>query len=280
MDQPLLTIACITYNHGKFIRETLESFVTQKTDFPFIAIVADDGSTDDTALIIQEYAQKYPDIIKPILHKNNIGIWQNILSVYMTIDSEYVALCEGDDYWTDVKKLQKQVDFLKSNRDYSICFHPIIKKWEDNSEPDSIFPAPDARFYKTTLSLDNMMQDNFMATNSVVYRWAVTPGFLDSLEKDFSPQDYFFHLYHAQKGKIKFIDEVMGVYRKHSGGVWQGAGEKSHWYMNNAYFHVRLSQEIERWFDGNKFYTKFYMIRELVVRMAFLTKKNQKHSND
>lgn len=279
-NKPLLTIACITYNHGKFIRETLDSFVTQQTNFPFIALVADDGSTDDTPIIIQEYAQKYPNIIKPILHPKNLGVWENILSVYTLIESEFVALCEGDDYWTDINKLQKQVDFLKGNEDYSICFHPVVKKWEDHSEADSIFPSPALRFFKTTLSMNNMMIDNFMATNSVVYRWKVTQNLLDSLQKDFSPQDYFFHLYHAKVGKIKFLNETMGVYRKHFGGVWMGAGETDNWYAKNTYSHVRLSQEIERWFDGDKFYTKYYMIRELVVRMALLEQRNRKESDE
>ena len=128
--QPLMvTIRCIAYNQERYIRDCLEGFVMQKTNFRFEAIVHDDASTDGTAAIIKEYAEKYPDIIKPILETENQyskhdGSLQRIMAE--GCKGKYVAFCEGDDYWTDPLKLQKQVDFLESHPDYSLCFHNAI----------------------------------------------------------------------------------------------------------------------------------------------------------
>ena len=116
-----LSVICLTYNHEKFIRQALDGFVMQKTNFPFEVIVHDDASTDETAKIIREYEIKYPELIKPIYQKENL--WQKGIPtknyIYPKINGKYVALCEGDDYWTDPLKLQKQVDFLEAHWCYS-----------------------------------------------------------------------------------------------------------------------------------------------------------------
>lgn len=123
--QVLVSIKCLAYNHEPYIRECLEGFVMQKTNFRFEAIVHDDASTDGTADIIREYAEKYPDIIKPIFETENQyskhdGSLGRIMNEACT--GKYIAMCEGDDYWTDPLKLQKQVDFLEEHEDYSMCF--------------------------------------------------------------------------------------------------------------------------------------------------------------
>ena len=109
---PLVSVCCVTYNHADFIKQTLEGFVTQKTNFPFEVIIADDCSTDGQQDIIKEYAKKYPDIIKPIFHSHNTGSYQNLLDAASACKGKYVAMCDGDDYWTDENKLQKQADFI------------------------------------------------------------------------------------------------------------------------------------------------------------------------
>ena len=123
MDKIKLSIVCLAYNHKAFIREALDSFVMQKTNFPFEVIIHDDASTDGTSDIIREYEAKYPDIIKPIYQTENQWgkkhIWRDIVLPF--VRGEYVAMCEGDDYWTDPLKLQKQVDFLDAHSDYSVC---------------------------------------------------------------------------------------------------------------------------------------------------------------
>ncbi len=136
MKNNVVAIRCCTYNHEPYIRDALEGFVMQKTDFPFVAIVHDDASTDRTAEIIREYAEKYPDIIKPIYETENQyskkdGSLARIMNKACdATGAKYVAMCEGDDYWTDPYKLQKQVDFLESHPDYSMCFHGVNIKIE------------------------------------------------------------------------------------------------------------------------------------------------------
>ena len=120
----MVTIRCLTYNHEPYIRQCLEGFVMQKTNFRFEAIVHDDASTDGTAMIVKEYAEKYPDIIKPIFETENQyskhdGSLRRIMNAH--IHGKYVALCEGDDYWIDPWKLQKQVDLLENNPNISLC---------------------------------------------------------------------------------------------------------------------------------------------------------------
>ena len=126
--QPLVAIKCVTYNHEKYLKDALEGFVKQKTKFPFVAIVHDDASTDKTASILKEYADKYPDIILPIYETENQhskfdGSLLRITTGALTATgAKYIAICEGDDYWTDPLKLQKQVDFLEDHPDYSMIF--------------------------------------------------------------------------------------------------------------------------------------------------------------
>lgn len=122
--KPLVAINCLTYNHEKFLRETLEGFMIQKTDFPFVAIVHEDASTDGTAAILREYADKYPDIILPIFeveNQFNKTLGRVMRKARNATGAKYIAMCEGDDYWTDPLKLQKQVDFLESHPEYSMC---------------------------------------------------------------------------------------------------------------------------------------------------------------
>jgi len=222
MIKPKVTIASISYNQEKFIAQALEGFVEQKTNFPFEVVISDDCSTDNTAKIIKEYAHKYPDIIKPIFREKNLGAVNNYIETLSGVKSEYVVYCEGDDYFTDALKLQKQVDFLDSRPDFSICFHPVTVKYEDDSNPDEIFPEAEMSNKKNFFVFDNLLQANFMQTNSVMYRWRFRgeEKLEDIFPKDILPCDWFLHLLHAQKGKIGFVNETMAVYRRHPEGIW------------------------------------------------------------
>lgn len=217
--KPKVTVICTTYNHVGFIKQALDSFLMQKTNFPFEVIVHDDASTDGTADIIKEYAKKHPDIIKPILQKQNQhSIGKSIMHnyIYPKISGEYVAVCDGDDYWTDPLKLQKQIDFLDKHHNYSICFHKMRCFFDDNSRPGYIFPA---RVHKC--NLETLMMGNFIPNSSVVYRWCLPNKNTKIFWPNYPiyPGDWWLHLLHAKCGKIKFIPEVMADYRRHSGGV-------------------------------------------------------------
>ena len=117
----MVSICCITYNHEAFVKQAIESFLMQKTNFMFEIIIGDDCSTDGTKKILNEYKKKYPELIRVIARRKNIGAHRNFSNVVACAKGKYLAHCEGDDFWTDCDKLQKQVDFLEQNPDYIIC---------------------------------------------------------------------------------------------------------------------------------------------------------------
>jgi len=138
MDVPLLSVCSTTYNHVNFIKQAIDGFLVQKVDFAWEIIIADDFSTDGTREILLEYKNKYPDLIKLILQEKNVGAAQNCIDLITTPKSKYIALCDGDDYWTDPLKLQKQVVFLEANPDFAICFHNAAVINEDYPEKNRL----------------------------------------------------------------------------------------------------------------------------------------------
>lgn len=246
-----VSVICVTYNHRAFIRECLEGFVRQKTDFPFEVIVHDDASTDGTADIVREYAANYPHIIKPVLQPENQwrkGKTMSKTFIYPLIQGEYVAYCEGDDYWTDENKLQKQVDFLDANPDHSVCFHPVKIKWEGDKKASSVFPSPSFRFHKTELELSDLLKQNFMQTNSVLLRWRFHRDSYDLIPDRILPGDWFIFLLHAQLGKIKMLPDIMSVYRKHSGGIWYCARRTPEWFIRKSPYSIRFFEAVREYF--------------------------------
>ena len=133
MSNPLVSIVCITYNHEPYLRQALDSFLMQKTLFAYEIVLAEDCSSDGTRKICEEYAVKYPDIIHYIWSDNNVGAVENEARAIRAAKGKYIALCEGDDYWTDVKKLQKQVSFMESHPEYSVTFHRYKIHYEDTN---------------------------------------------------------------------------------------------------------------------------------------------------
>ena len=218
----IVTIIILTYNHEKYIKQALEGCLNQQTDFIYKIIIHDDASTDKTAEIIKEYQAKYPDIIKPIFQTENQYSKGNPISqkyIYPQIESKYVALCEGDDYWIDSSKLQKQVDFLEANPDYSICFHPVKIIYEDKPNKINIFP--DKKTLKEEITFEKLLKTNFIQTNSVMYRWRFdNENFKEIIPNNILPGDWYLHLCHAKIGKIGVINKIMSVYRRHNRGIW------------------------------------------------------------
>ena len=121
MEKPLVSICCITYNHEPYIKDALDGFVMQKTNFPFEIVISDDCSKDRTREIIAEYKAKYPDLIRDVSPKKNMGSSANFIYVQQCAKGRYIAVCEGDDYWTDSQKLQKQVNILEREKTLMAC---------------------------------------------------------------------------------------------------------------------------------------------------------------
>lgn len=216
-----VAVACQTYNQVNYIKQALDGFIMQKTNFKFVVYVGDDCSTDGTREIIKEYAEKYPDIIKPIFQETNTKGALNFMDTFNACKTQYVAWCEGDDYWIDEYKLQKQVDFLDRNPSFSACFHPVKVIYENDEKPNSIYPSKKTMINKNKIVLEKLLKRNYIQTNSIMYRWQFQN---ESLSRYFNepllPGDWYLHLLHAKKGPIGFLKDVMSVYRRQPQGIW------------------------------------------------------------
>lgn len=213
MEDIKVSVYCLAYNHEKYIRKTLEGFVSQKTNFKYEVFVHDDASTDKTADIIREYELKYPDIIKPIYQTENQyskGVKISQTYIYPLMSGKYVATCEGDDYWIDANKLQKQFDFLEKNKDYSLVLHNGYKLDNITKKKGLINP------YKRTGELS--LQDVFIEPNGLP---PTASMFFRKDLRDEYPYDVLYapvgdrplRMYLATKGKVYYMNECMCVYR-------------------------------------------------------------------
>ena len=217
-DVPLVSICCITYNHAPYIRQCLDGFLMQKTDFKYEIVIHDDCSTDGTTEIIKEYASKYPDIFVPLYEDENQysrgvrGIYRKF--VFPKVKGKYIALCEGDDYWIDENKLQMQVDFLEKNPEYTMCFHgadfDIIG---DFDVPENLKNIED-RDYSATEIFENWT----IPTASVVYNKKVLDFPVRNVDKVLFGDIVLFEKC-SHMGKIYGFSKKMSVYRIHDGGV-------------------------------------------------------------
>lgn len=212
--KPLVSICCITYNHEKYISEAIESFLMQEADFPIEIIIHDDASTDRTPEIIQQYEKKYPDIIKPIYQKENQfskGKKITFECVFPNVIGKYVALCEGDDYWNDKNKLQKQVNFMEDNEDYSMCFH-AVKVVDVAGNPLGRYLGPYRKGSKSYRLKDNV-QGGFVHVSSVMMRFNLIKEGMPEWAIKARHGDYALALFLSARGKTFFIDEVMSSHR-------------------------------------------------------------------
>ena len=211
----VVSIRCITYNHEPYIRQCLDGFVMQKTNFCFEAIVHDDASTDGTATIIQEYAEKYPDIIKPIFEtENKFSKHDGSLRMIMNkaCMGKYIAICEGDDFWIDPYKLQKQVDYLEKHPDCVACFHNARVQYKDHV---SLFNDLQENHHPSTE--DIIKRRWFIATPTLMYRNIIHD--LPQWSWDVVNGDYLIELFLAKEGEFYYMDDVMSVYRQDGLGV-------------------------------------------------------------
>jgi glycosyltransferase involved in cell wall biosynthesis len=213
-NSPKVSIVTTTHNQEAYVRQAFDSFVAQQTSFPVEIVVADDASTDATPSIIREYTSRYPHLFRPILRSENLGLNLNLTGALSAARGEYIALCEGDDYWIDPLKLSKQVAFLDRHPGTAVCFHPVRVVWEDAYAKDSKFPPPHLR---GNVSVEALILMNFIQTNSVVYRRLER---YDDIPADVMPLDWHLHVRHAAHGGIAMLPETMAVYRRHAQGMW------------------------------------------------------------
>ncbi|MEY8729271.1 glycosyltransferase [Francisella philomiragia] len=215
----LVSICCITYNHEKFISEALDSFLMQVTNFAFEIIVGEDCSTDNTLNIIKNYQRSYPDIIKLVDRNANVGMNKNLINTFKKCNGKYIAFCEGDDYWTDPLKLQKQVDFLEQNPKYVICYTGVKAISEDGDFIEDYLGG-------TTRDLTSYEMKTVSPINTltVLFRNIIT-----SFPREFNVTKYpdlFMWVLLSEYGDGKYLGDIKpSIYRIHSGGTHSGTDQ-------------------------------------------------------
>ncbi len=212
--KPLVSICCITYNHEKYIKDALDSFIMQETPFPFEILVHDDASTDKTAEIIRAYHRKYPDIVKPIYQKENqFSKGKKPLHDFMMplVTGKYIATCEGDDFWTEKDKLKKQVEFLEKNMDFTMCIHKV-KIVDTNKKPLGSYLGLRSKGSKK-ISIKESAIGGIVHVSSRVIRTDFFRKPLPEWILNARHDDYALSLYTAAEGQIYYIDEAMSAYR-------------------------------------------------------------------
>jgi len=275
---PIVSICCITYNHEKYIRDAIEGFLMQKTNFTFEILIHDDASTDKTAEIVREYEQKYPQLIKPIYQTENQyskGINPGVEFLFPRAHGKYIALCEGDDYWTDPMKLQKQVDFLEANPDCSLCFH-ASKSIRNNNPEDFVINRP------KSIPKDNKFEmkhailggGGFMATNSMLFlREHINerPEWMNRAPVGDAP----LMLLLASKGKIGYIDDLMSVYRVMSSSTsWSASMQNRSRRKIHHYAALKMWSDFDKWTE-HKYYK--YVVRKMMMNRWNFYIVNIKH---
>lgn len=230
---PKISIMLITYNHGKYIAQALESILMQETEYSYEINVIEDCSTDNTQEVVMRYVEKYPHIVKPFFNKKNIGFkvtQKNFFRGFKTLKGDYIAILEGDDYWSSPQKLQKQIAFLEANPGYAACSHNTIKVYEDGSREPHRFMYWENMKQEYTLE-DFIYLQAFFHTTTLIYRNV----FHGIPPKQFiSPWscDIFITIAHMQFGKCQYFDEDMAVYRAHSGGRFSNMRLMDGWFFN------------------------------------------------
>ena len=218
-NNPVLSVCCITYNHEKYINEAIDSFLMQETDFPFEIVIGEDCSTDNTRKIVEKYKEMYPNIIKLIVSENNVGMQANGQRTMDACKGEYIAACEGDDYWMDAEKLQIQKDFLESNPEYIICYTDVEAFNENGIIQDYIGGAT------KDLTADELKKATPINTLTTMYRNIMK----DKFSAEFKASKYgdlFIWSILGYYGNGKFLPQIKPArYRIHSGGVHSGSSQ-------------------------------------------------------
>lgn len=214
MSQPKVTVFMITYNHDRYIAQAIESVLMQVVDFEYEIIIGDDASSDDTPAIIRRYEAMHPHI-RPVLRQHNLGAMRNVVDLYQHCRGEYVAFLEGDDFWIDKNKIQRQVDALDSHREWSMCFHPVEHVASSGELLQQVFPA----HTPTDYGFEAVVKNNLVPTCSIMFRRELFPSYPDVF-RQFSLGDWPLCMLLAERGELGFLPQVMGAYRIHSLGTW------------------------------------------------------------
>lgn len=258
-DDCAVTICCITYKHEEYIACALDSFLMQKTNFKFKIFVGEDKGPDRTADIVREYAEKYPDIIVPFIREENMGAQANLIDLCKHANSPYIAFCEGDDYWTDEYKLQKQYDLMQANPDWRICYSRVeidapedwfLRSWfKADKKGRLIFPdcEPTYKVKTEPLVASDCVWVFPAQTATVFYRWNYDIEIPDWYYKGIIG-DHPIFLMQLGEGKAGFLQDVTAAYRRSNVGVYMSQNMDEH-FLKTRLDHVRWMSGILEWYN-------------------------------
>lgn len=214
--RPTVSVAMITYNHEAFIAQAVNSALAQQVDFPVEIVIGEDRSTDGTRAILQRLAEENPGRIRLLLRESNIGMMQNFVQTLRACRGEFIALLEGDDFWTDPTKLARQVEFLRANPDFAICHH---NAWKLRGSLSADTPLWHPRPLPARQTLPDLLDENPIVTCTAMYR----AGLITDFPEWFTQArlgDWLLHLLNARHGAVGYLDRTMAAYRQHAGSVW------------------------------------------------------------
>lgn len=216
----MVSVCCITYNHEKYISQAIEGFLMQRASFKFEILIGEDCSTDSTRMLLEKYASRYPGLISLVVSDDNVGPLNNAVRVIKRARGKYIALCDGDDYWTDPYKLEKQVSFLENNKEFAICCH-YMRQIEHDGQISYLDPRPVKIEYTYNDLVVNKQQQTSTAS-LVVQRSYINDLYTSDWFRKCYAGDKFVKLFvTSSTGKKIFVmPEVMSCYRRHQGGIW------------------------------------------------------------
>ena len=257
-EKPKVSVICITYGHEDHIAQALDSFLMQKTEFPFQILVGEDNGPDKTAEIVKNYAEKYPDKIVPFIRKESIGAQRNLVDLCRRAETEYLAFCEGDDYWMDEYKLQKQFDLMEAHPEYNMCFHNtmimadpswyLYECYDRDDNGSIVFPGsiPDYDTTLTEMKADNYIKYSPAHSSSMFYRWDNSK----EIPEWYYTQIYWEHslvMIQVGDGLIGYIPETMSV-----GGLSEERApeheSKTDLYIKSQQNRIEMAVDIESYY--------------------------------
>jgi glycosyltransferase involved in cell wall biosynthesis len=247
---PLVSICCATYNHEKYLAQAMNSFLMQKVSFPIEIVIGEDCSTDGTPQIVREYAERFPGLVKVITSDANVGAVPNALRIWAAASGKYIALCEGDDYWTDPQKLQRQVTFLEQNPDFAISGHRV-KVVDDTGRPVE-WNGGTGEDCPEVFGVKDAIGGTPLHMNSWVFRTSALrsiPREKMGLVSRLPAHDDPVLLLLLAQGKGSCLPETMGVWCIHSGSYWTSRSRLNRWFaLLQFYYSIPefLGSELER----------------------------------
>lgn len=273
MEKPLVSMICLTYNMELYIKQTIESLLMQRTTFPFEIIIHDDASTDNTRRIIEDYALKYPAIIKPLYQEENklskSGFHFQYSFVFPKAQGNYIVFCDGDDYWIDPLKVQKQVDFLESNPDYGLVHTKAVKFYDDRDVFEGIVGHEFADF-------EELITECTVAHSSVCYRNNLIKQYIEEVRPEerinWTTNDFPVWLWFIQHTKVKLLEDITTVYRQRNESISHiGNDFKRLRFLEGVYEVVDYYlSEYSNQINENKIKSRYY---SNLINNYFLTRK-------